>query len=209
MADNGVGAVNPRSVVSGLREEARELGRIAVQERWGLVLTAIGWLHLAVFLSSYALARSGDETPLHYMGPWIGEAVLTAWILRRGLVRPGQRTEPLPGLFALVVRIWVTFLIVALNTVSLNRLTGLDHVWFRPVLASLSTFAFAMMAWLLHYGFFGPAVLMSLSGLLMARFPEHAYLFYALGWWISLNGIGLTLERKRETVGALDLSNAG
>ena len=209
MADNGEGAERSRSVVAGLREEARELGRIAVQERWGLVLAAVGWLHLGIFLSSYALAMQGDETPIHFMGPWIGEAVLTAWILRRYLARPKQRAEPLPGIFALVVRIWVTFLIVALNTVSLNRLTGLDHVWFRPVLASLSTFAFAMMAWLLHYGFFGPAVLMSFSGFLMARFPEHAYLFYALGWWINLNGIGFVLERKREVVGSLDLSSAG
>lgn len=179
----------------GLSADVADLARMAVRDRWGLGLMAVGWVHLATFLTCHALYRSGDLAPTKYLGLWALELAAVVILLRRMVTGNGRhRPPPLVGLLA---RVWVTFLILEFSVVSLNNLTGMPPEWFKPVWGTLSTFGFAMMAWLTSLWFLVPAVLMSLTGILMSRFGPDAYLIYAVSWWLALHGVGIALERAR------------
>ena len=70
-----------------------------------------------------------------------------------------------------MARVWITFLILAFSSASLNSLVGFETDWFKATWATLATFGFATMAWIFHLGFLIPAVQMSLTALLIARHP--------------------------------------
>lgn len=96
-----------------------------------------------------------------------------------------------------MVRVWITFLILAFSTATMNKLVGFETDWFKAIWATLSTFGFATMAWIFHLKFLIPAVQMSLTAMLIARYPDYAYGIYGISWWIALNTVGLALERRR------------
>jgi hypothetical protein len=180
---------------TGLAMDVAEIGRVAVRDRWGLAFMAVGWIHLAIFLTCYLLFSRGDRTETHFLALWATELAAVVVIYRKTI---GDRIRgPAPSLLTLGLRVWITFLILSLNVASLNTLTGLENDWFKPVWGTLSTFGFATMAWVFHLAFLIPAVQMSLTGLLLARYPDHAYAIYAVSWWLALHGVGLTLEYKR------------
>ena len=179
---------------SGLAGDVADLARVAARDRWGLGLMAVGWVHLAIFLACHLLYAAGDRAESHVLPLWgldLGAAIL---ILRRTLVKPGG--GPSPTLLRLLVRVWVTFLIVAFSAATLNSLVGFETDWFKAAWANLATFGFAMMAWILHLGFLIPAVQMSLTALLIARYPDFGYLIYGASGCLALNGVGLALERR-------------
>lgn len=172
-----------------------DLDFVASRDRWGLALMAVGWVHLAVFLVCHLLHVSGDRREIHYVLAWGLELLGVILVLRAIAGRGWYRSTPLAGLIA---RVWITFLILSFNLASLNNLTGMDQLWFKPPLSTLSSFGFMTMAYLLGWRFFIPAVQMYFTGLLMALHPDHCYLIYALSWWVALQGIGLILERRRQ-----------
>jgi hypothetical protein len=171
-----------------------DLERVALRDRWGLALMAVGWVHLGFFLVCQALFWKGDLYKPHYLALWGGEFVVNLWVIRRVAGRGWHRATPLAGV---LVRVWATFLILSFNVASLNTLTGFTLDWFKPVWGTLSTFGFATTAYLVNPWFFVPAVQMYFTGLVMVRFPDDNYLIYGLSWWVSLQGIGLILERRR------------
>ncbi len=177
-----------------------ELDEVALRDRWGLALVAVGWFQFAVFLVCQLLYGTGDRAESHFLPLWGLDLVGSILIIRRFLVGPER--GPTPGLFLLVARIWVTFLILTFSTASLNRLIGFETDWFKAIWATLSTFGFATMAWIFHIKFLIPAVQMSLTALLIARFPQYAYGFYGVSWCLALNSVGLVLERRRSRVRA-------
>jgi hypothetical protein len=171
-----------------------DLERVALRDRWGLALVFMGWIHLAVFLICQALYSAGDRRSSHFLALWALEFFGNLWVLRR-LAGPGwHRSTPLIGV---LVRVWATFLILSFNVASLNSLTGFAIEWFKPVWATLSTFGFATTAYLVNLWYFVPAVQMYFTGLLMVRYPEWQYLIYGFSWWVTFQGIGLVVERRR------------
>jgi hypothetical protein len=180
---------------SGLAADIAELDEVALRDRWGLALVRVGWFHLGVFTACQLLYGTGDRAESHFLPLWGLDLVGSILIFRRSLVGPDR--GPTPSLFLLVARIWITFLILAFSTASLNRLIGFETDWFKAIWATLSTFGFATMAWIFHLKFLIPAVQMSLTALLIARFPAYAYGLYGVSWCIALNSVGLTLERRR------------
>ena len=96
----------------------------------------------------------------------------------------------------LVAKLWISFLIVSFNAVSLNSFTGFELSWYKPVWATLSTFLFATLAWLFTPLFFIPAVQMWLTGLLMISLPTWSYLIYGVSWWLALMGIAARLRQR-------------
>jgi hypothetical protein len=182
-----------------------DLERVALRDRWGLALAAIGWIHLGVMAVCQALYSQGDRKTLHFLSLWALEFAANLWILRR-IAGPGwHRASPLG---AILVRVWATFLILSFNVASLNTLTGWSLDWFKPVWATLSTFGFATTAYLVNPWYFVPAVSMYFTGLIMVSNPGWPYLIYGLSWWVTLEGIGLILERKRarQVAGVRDAS---
>jgi hypothetical protein len=172
----------------------KDLVRVALRDRWGRALMAIGWVHLAFFLICQAIFSRGDRTPSHFVALWIADLLATLGSFRL-IAGPGWvRSTPLAGV---VVRVWATYLILTFNAATMNSLTGWTLDWFKPSWAMLSTFGFATMAWLFGLRFLIPAVQMYFTGLLMVRFPGYNYLIFGLSWWAALQVIGGILERWR------------
>lgn len=179
-------------------EEKTSLLQLAQQRRWPLALILVGWLHLAAFSGCYYLTivRDYHESDA-YLGIWLGELLAMGLIFR---LCGGPRSAALvPGPMELLVRrIWITYFILAFNLGSLNFLRGHRMFEFFPAMASLASFAFLMMTLLVDRRFFAAVLVMFGAGLLMAANFWHAFLIFALAWWLVLQGIGwYLLSQKR------------
>ncbi len=194
----------PKRPLSGLAADIADLYAVALRDRWGVALSLIGWIHLAVFLVCQWLYGRGDRAESHFLPLWGLDLACGLWIVRRSLA--GRPDGPLPSFLTLVARIWITFLILAFSAASLNSLVGFETDWFKAIWATLSTFGFATMAWIFHLKFLVPAVQMSLTALLIARFPGYAYGIYGLSWCLALNTVGIALERREAWLGSLEAS---
>jgi hypothetical protein len=171
-----------------------ELTEVALRDRWGQALMAIGWIHLASFATCQAFYSAGNRREWISPAIWALEFALVLLAMRMIAGRGWVRTTPLAGLIA---RVWATFLILSFNLASLNSLSGWDHDWFKPPLATLSSFGFMVMAYLLGARFFILAVVMYFTGLLMIHNLPWCYLIYGVSWWGVLHVIGGVLEWKR------------
>jgi len=171
-----------------------DLARVADRQRWGLAFMLMGWVHLATFVTCQVLYTLGDRRNIDYLALWALELVGNLFVMRRVAGADWYRSTPLAGVLC---RVWATFLILSFNVASLNNFTGFSIEWFKPVWASLSTFGFAVTAYLVSTLYFIPAVQMYFTGLGMLFLPQWAYLIYAISWWASFQGIGWTLEKRR------------
>jgi hypothetical protein len=179
----------------GLTLDLFELRRAALADRWSLGLMAVGWVHLATFLTCHGMYQAGDHAPPRYLVAWLLEFLVVVGLLRRTVTGNGRHRPP--PLSAILARLWITFMILSLSAASLNDLTGMPPEWFKPMWGTLSTFGFAMMAWLVSLWFLVPAVQMSLTAMLMARWTPHAYLIYGVSWWLALHLVAIAVERLR------------
>lgn len=185
---------NPVNLKSWKAGAVADLDRVAARHYWGRAMMGIGWIHLLAFLWCEQMFTRGILRNEYYLATWAVELVavlaLMKWVAGAGW----RRSTPLADV---IFKVWVTFLILSFNLASLNKLSGLDHDWFKPPLATLSTFGFATMAYLINPRFFILAVQMYFTGLLMVTNPRHSYLIYGVSWWLALQAIGITLERRR------------
>ena len=173
---------------------AAELRALAVRRPWGHALMAIGGVHLAFFLVCQAVYTAGVRSAWPSLLLWSSEVAAVIVVMRLVAGRHWLREAPAVGL---IVRVWVTFLILSFNVVSLNSLTGWTVDWFKPVWCTLASFGFATMAWLFGLRFLVPAFQMYFTGLLMVRFPDWNYLIHGLSWCAALQWLGWDLTRRR------------
>ncbi len=175
-----------------------DLEQLALQRRWGRALMVVGWVHLGIFLACQVLDSKNVENPWPYLGLWALELLAVLVVMRRLAGRGWAYANPL---MKVIARMAATFLILSFNLASLNTLMGRDlSNWFKPAWCTLSTFCFAMMAWLVNLWYLVPAVQMYFTSLLMLVFPGWSYLIYGLSWCLALQGVGLVLERRRNLV---------
>jgi hypothetical protein len=181
-----------------------QLAQSARQRDWGLSLLLVGWLHLFAFAFCYYLTiQHGYHEAPGYLLVWIAE-LCGMWLIFRicGGQRPAATT--VPPLELAVRRVWTAYFFLAFNLGSLNALRGHQLFEFFPAVASLASFAFLMMAMLVHRWFFAAVLVMFVSGLLMAANLLHAYLVFAISWWLVLSGIGSALWFDRRNQAALN-----
>lgn len=171
-----------------------ELEQTAHQGRWGRALMVVGWTHLALFLACQAIYHPAVNRDPRHLWLWIADLVVALTVFRV-VAGPGWFRASDAG--RTVVRVWGTFFILTFNLVSYNELTGWDVHWYRLAWATLSTFGFATMAWLIDLKFLIPAVQMYATGMLMVRFPQWTYVIYGGSWCLTLQALGLWLERRR------------
>jgi hypothetical protein len=173
-----------------------DLSRATTEGRWSTALMGVAWIHLFCFLGCQAVYDPAIITdfrhPLFWIAELAGVLALLRVVLGRGWMRSSQAVN-------LVVKLWISFLIVAFNAVSLNSFTGFELSWYKPVWATLSTFLFATLAWLFTPLFFIPAVQMWLTGLLMVSFPTWSYLIYGVSWWLALMAIAAWLRQQERS----------
>jgi hypothetical protein len=174
--------------------QREHLAERARSRRWGLSLVLVGWLHLAAFSLCWSLTvfRHYHEAP-GYLAIWLGEMLGMGLIFR--LCGGPAPAEEQPPLQRFVVRVWVSYFLLAFNLASMNTLRG--HAMFElfPATASLASFAFLVLTFAVDRRFFAAVLVMFAAGLLMAANLLHAYLIFALAWWLVLCGIGLKLSR--------------
>jgi hypothetical protein len=169
-----------------------QLKRLARQRRWGLSLLLVGWLHLLAFSLCYYLTIVCSYLgTIGYMAIWVGEVCGMLLIFR--LCGGPPLAERPPPLARFIGRVWLAYFVLAFNMGSMNTLRG--HVMFElfPAMASLASFGFLVMTFAVDRRFFLAVLVMFAAGLLEAAFLLHAYLIFALAWWLVLNGIGLRL----------------
>lgn len=179
--------------------------RVALRDRWGLGLMVVGWSHLAFFLLEQVLYTRGIQSHLLFLALWAAELFVNIFLFGRVVGKGWARSTPLA---AIMVRVWATFLILSFNAASLNTLTGWTVDWFKPIWASLSTFGFMTMTFLINPRYFALAVQMYFTGVLMALFPHWNYLIYGVSWWAAFQSVGLVLERRRARRAAADTEGA-
>lgn len=170
-----------------------ELARTADRDRWGLAILAFGWMHLAASLWLQTLMWRGDRTEWKYVATWCGEVAGVFLIMRLVAGRGWFRVPPLPGV---VIRVWITYLILAFSMASTSHLSGGTYEWYRTAWATIASFGFATMAWLVDLRFLFFAFQMYFMGLLIVRFPYNAFLTHGLSWCLALSVIGISLVRR-------------
>jgi hypothetical protein len=161
--------------------------------RWSRALMAVAWIHLGSFLVCHALhSPSHDSDPRHIL-VWFTELV-AVFVAMRAFAGKGWFWSP-PAVH-LVGRLWLTLLILSFSLSTLNATIGWETLWFKAAWGTLSSFFFAVLAWLFTYRFLILAVQMYLTALLMARFMDWNNLIYGLSWWLALMGIAWTVRRR-------------
>jgi hypothetical protein len=174
--------------------QVEQLGRLALRRRWGLALVLTGWLHLLAFSLCYYMTVGLEyHQAAGYLAVWVSELLGMGLIFRLS-GGPRSPQEPSLPLERFLVRVWVSYFLLAFNLGSMNSLRG--HYLFElfPAMASLASFAFLVMTFAISRRFFAAVLVMFAAGLLMAAFLLHAYLIFAVAWWLVLGGIGLRLS---------------
>jgi hypothetical protein len=176
--------------------QVNQLLRLARRRRWGLSLLLIGWLHLLTFSVCYYLTivvKTNDAPG--YLTAWGAELCGVALIFR--LCGGPRSAEPPLPLARFVVRIWLSYFMLAFNLCSLNALRGHRMFELFPAMASLASFAFLVMSFVINRRFYVAVLVMFAAGLLEAANLPHAFLVFAIAWWLVLNGVGISLLWRR------------
>jgi hypothetical protein len=170
-----------------------QLERLARERNWGLSLALVGWLHLLAFSVCYYLTIVRDyHEAAGYLIIWTSE-LLGAGLIFRLCGGPRPADAPAPPLERFIVRVWTAYFILSFNLGTLNTLRGNRLFELFPAMASLASFAFLVMAFTISRWFYAAVVVMFAAGLLMAEYLLHAYLIFAIAWWLVLNSIGVAL----------------
>ncbi|HMF18043.1 MAG TPA: hypothetical protein VKE98_12600 [Gemmataceae bacterium] len=184
-------------------DQLLELSRLAARRNWGWSLLLVGWLHLLAFSFCYYLTIVRDyHDASGYLAIWLGE-LAGMWLIFRLCGGP-RIADPAQPLELFIRRVWIAYFLLAFNLGSMNTLRGHALFEFFPATASFASFAFIMMSLVLSWRFFAAVVVMYASSLLMAANLIHAYLIFALAWWLVLNGIGVSLIWNQRRLGADD-----
>ncbi len=182
------------------REMARRLSRAAVEERHGLLYTLLAWEHLLTCVASYYLV---EVVRLQYPHRWpyallwllqLVVALATVWLVRGRARREVSRLE------AVILRVWLGFLVACIDVAALNSIAGLPVFLFLPALATLSSFAFFTLGSLVSPRFVAAGLVMWVTGLLIARFPAYGFLFYGGAWLLVLQSLGVVFRRQGRRV---------
>lgn len=176
-----------------------DLRWLSVRRPWGPALMAVGWVHLVFFLGCQAYYSAGVSNRLGLLAIWSFEVFCVLAAMRKVAGRHWIRESPTVGL---IVRVWITFLILSFNVGMLNTLMGWPPDWFKPVWCTLASFGFAMMSWLFGLRYLIPAFQMYFTSLLMLRFPEWKYLIHGVSWWAALQWVGWDVAQRARRISA-------
>jgi hypothetical protein len=185
------------------REMVRSLEWTAAQENHWLIYTLVGWEQLvACGISHYLLEVLGLQRPYRkpYLVVWLAW-VAVAWATVH-LIRP-RRPEKQSPLAAQIKRTWLMYFLLCGNVVGLNVAAGLPVFVFLPLLATLGSFAFSIMAALVSPRFRPAGLLMFVTSILIAQFPAHGFLIFGVSWLVVLQTLGVVLWRNKRRLSAL------
>jgi hypothetical protein len=170
---------------------------MAVENHW-LIYVLLGWEHMVTCMISFymvEIAKLQYPNRWPYGLLWLVQVALALATVR--LVRGRPRIEESP-LKPIVNRVCGIFLLLACNVVALNVVAAQPVFTFLPVLATLSSFLFLVLASIVSRRFVVAALVMFVAGGLMARFGHYAFLIYGSAWLSVLEGLGIIFWRRRQ-----------
>jgi len=177
------------------RESLAGFERTAFQENYWLTYSLLGWTNLVACGVSHYLVQV-----MHVQDYW---PYVLLWVIQIGvalslttLVGGSWKTDHLP-LLAHVNRVGTVFVLLCWNVAVLNVLLGLPIFVLAPVLATLSSFALLTLSMILSPWLIVAALVMFVTGSLMAMFPQFSFLIYGGGWLLVLQTLGVLFFRKR------------
>jgi hypothetical protein len=177
--------------------QRNQLQEVALRRRWPLAFILTGWLHLLAFSTCYFLTIVQNyHEPVGYLGIWMSEFLGMSLIFFL-CGRSAAVDIPASPLVRFVIRVWLAYFILAFNLASMNALRGHRFFELFPAMAPLASFAFLVLTFAVNRWFFLAVLVMFVAGLLMAAFLLHAYLVFAIAWWLVLNGTGIRLLSGR------------
>src|SRR5262245_23412464 len=178
------------------REMVEQYERTAAVENHWLIYALLGWEHLlACCLSHYLLQVKGIQGPrILYVAIWLVQILATWGTVHCISGRPRTVESPLEPLNK---RIWTIFIFLCINVAVLNVVTGQPIFVFMPTLATLSSFAFTCVTTFISRRFAFAGFTMFVTGMVMARFHEHQFVIYGVGWLIVLETLSLILWLRR------------
>jgi hypothetical protein len=193
LTDDGSTRVVYPAFTDGWRARfASQLLIVARRDRWDRVFYIIAPIHFATFAVCHAIQDRSRETDPRLLWLWVAE-LAAVWLTFRAVTKcSGYAARAAAGV---VFRIWVTFFILVFNSILMNAQSGWSIHWYRLAWPTLSTFGFAVLAWLIDLRFLYPAVWMWLTGLAMVRAPDWSYLIYGASWAAALIGIAAAIGR--------------
>lgn len=173
---------------------AEDMRRALAERPWSRVMFGMAWIHLGFFLlCQWMYSRPHAQGDMRFPALWCLEAVALVAIMRWVGGKGWWKRSPAQGL---VLRLWITMMILSFNLATLNSLSGWSMDWFKLAWGTLATFLFASLAWLFTARFLILAVQMYFTGLLMVEFPDANYLIFGLSWWLALHVMGWVLWRN-------------
>jgi hypothetical protein len=180
------------------RDMVEQLERIVAAENHWLIYTLLGWEHLATcLLSHYFVEGLHLQYPQRwpYLVLWCAQLLVTVATVRLVRGRPRLAASPLQPL---INRVWAIFFFLACDVVVLNVTADLPVFTFLPVLGTLSSFAFLVLAALVSGRFLAAALVMFASGILIAHFPHYGFLIYGGGWLLVLQSLGVVFRLRQQ-----------
>ena len=159
----------------------------------------VGWVHLATFGLCQALVDPKVISDPRHAMLWVVDAAASLAVIRAIAGRGWYRDTPAA---LLIARLWGTYLILTFSLCTQNILSGWEHDWFKPPWATLASFGFAAMAWLIDFRFLVLAVQMYATGLLMVAFRRWNFLIFGVSWWVALEGLGVFLMLRTGATGS-------
>ncbi len=167
---------------------------VALGGHWALYFL-LGWLHLAACVASfYLVEEAGVRLRWPFVLLWAVQTAVALGAINLFRWRTPGEASPLQRH---VNRTWIVFLVLCWNVAILNVLAGEPVFVFLPVLATLSSFAFLVLASFLSRRFGLAALVMWVSGGLIARFPAYGFLIYGSAWLVVLQGLAVVFYYKR------------
>jgi hypothetical protein len=129
-----------------------------------------------------------------HLALWVGQIVVALGATT--LAGATWKTDHLP-LLAHVNRLSTVFILLCWNVAALNVILGLPVFVLLPALATLSSFALLVLSMILSVRLIVAALVMFVTGSLMAWFPQIGFLLYGAGWLLVLQTLGVRFFRKR------------
>jgi hypothetical protein len=167
----------------------------AFQERCWLQYTILGWTNLlACIVSHYFVVVLQLQEYWPYVALWAGQVALA--LLGITLAGASWKNDHLP-LVGHINRISTFFVLMCWNVSALNVLLGLPVFVLLPALATLSSFALLMLSTIASRRLILGALVMLVTGSLMALFPGVGFLIYGAGWLLVLQTLGIIFFGKR------------
>lgn len=195
MSSNGLPTTLAERYFALRRESLEGFEQTAFQENYWLTYTLLGWTNMVACAVSHYFVQV-----LHLQDYW---PYVLLWTTQIGvalslttLVGGSWKTDHLP-LLAHVNRIGTVFILLCWNVAVLNVLLGLPIFVLAPVLATLSSFALLTLSMILSPWLIAAALVMFVTGSLMAQFPQVGFLLYGAGWLLVLQTLGIIFFRKR------------